>query len=136
MGRFRFVSAALLVLAVFAMIAVTSPAEAGRASEVKFWASEFRVSQTMPTEVPEGEYAIPSYELLIKGRASSFGGDKSDFEFEVPDARPWLDLLQVCAGSSARLSGTIAPDARISEEGNKITGKGGLAQLTCRQILK
>lgn len=132
----RFSLVALVVLGFLVAIASPGPVEAGRASEVKFWASEFQLKQTMPTEVPEGEYAIPTFELNIKGRASSFGGDKSEFEFEVPDARPWLDILQVCAGSSARLSGTIAPDARISEEGNKITGKGGLAQLSCRQILK
>jgi len=136
MGRFRILSAVLVVLGLAAMLTMPAPAEAGRANDVKFWASEFRVQQTMPRNIEEGEIVIPTIELSIKGRASSFGGDKADFEFDVPDARMWLDVLQICSGSSARLSGVIAPDARISEDGNKITGKGGLAQLSCRQILK
>ena len=113
-----------------------APADAGRATSIKFWASEFKVGQKMPTNVPEGEIALPVITLEIKGRASAYGGEKVEFEYEVTDAMLWLDVLQVCSGSSARLSGVVASSGNIDEGSKMISGKGGLAELTCRQILK
>ncbi len=127
----------LLVLAAASLVtSAPTDADAARANSVKFWASEFKVSQEMPRDVAEGEIVLPTITLEIKGRASAYGGDKVDFSYEVPDARMWLDLLQVCSGSSARLSGVIASNARIDEDGRSINGKGGLESLNCRQILK
>jgi len=133
--RFLRLAPLALIAALF-VTSAPSTADAARANSIKFWASEFKVTQTMPTNVPEGEVALPTITLEIKGRASAYGGEKVDFEFEVPQAQMWLDLLQICSGSSARLSGVIASNARIDEDGRTITGKGGLAELNCRQILK
>ena len=136
MRNTRNVVLALLLTVASALTLTPTAADAARASSVKFWASEFKVSQEMPKDVPEGEIAIPKITLEIRGRASAYGGDKVDFEFSVPDARMWLDLLQICSGSSARLSGTIAGDSRIQEDDRKIVGEGKLEELNCRQILK
>lgn len=133
----RLVRVPTLVLAAALFMTVgPAPADAARVTSIKFWASEFRVGQEMPTNVPEGEIVLPVITLEIKGRASAYGGEKVEFEYEVTNAQVWLDVLQVCSGSSARLSGVVASSGIINEGSNMITGKGGLAQLTCRQILK
>jgi len=133
----RLIRSALLVLAaVLFVTAGPTSAEAAKANNIKFWASEFKVSQEMPTNVPEGEVALPIITLEIKGRASAYGGEKVEFEYEVTNAQIWLDVLQVCSGSSARLSGLISGNARIDEDSKMISGKGGLQELNCRQILK
>lgn len=133
----RFLRPLLLLLVAACLISLApTDADAGRANSIKFWASEFKVGQEMPRDVAEGELVLPVITLEIKGRASAYGGEKVDFSYEVPDARMWLDLLQVCSGSSARLSGVIASNARIEENGRTITGKGALESLNCRQILK
>ncbi|MCO4771730.1 MAG: hypothetical protein KDA24_16995 [Deltaproteobacteria bacterium] len=133
----RFLRALVLIL-VAALFVTSAPtdADAARANSIKFWASEFKITQEMPQNVAEGEIAIPTMSLEIKGRASAYGGEKVDFEYKVPDARLWLDMLQACSGSSARLSGVIAANARIDEDSKMIEGKGGLQSLVCRQILK
>ena len=133
----RFLRPLLLVFVAACLVTLApTDADAGRANSIKFWASEFKVSQEMPRDVAEGEIVVPTITLEVKGRASAYGGEKVDFSYEVPDARLWLDILQICSGSSARLSGVIAANARIDEDGRTITGKGALESLNCRQILK
>lgn len=132
MPMFRTLLAALVALVAASFLVPSTAA----AADYKFWASEFKVSQEMPEKSDdEQEYVIPTISLTIKGRASLGGGDKTDFVYEVKDARMWLDVLQICSGSSARLQGEV-DSKRIEQDGNRVAGKGTLKSLTCRQILK
>jgi hypothetical protein len=133
----RLVRSLLLVLAATLFVtAAPSSADAARATSIKFWVSEFRVTQEMPTDVPEGEVVLPSITLELTGRASAYGGEKVEFQYKVSNAQMWLHVLHACAGGGARLSGVVAGAGRIDEDSKMISGEGPLAELTCRQILK
>ncbi len=138
MGHVRLLSSVAL-FCVGALLLVSSPADAKRLG-VKFSAAEFRVQQTVIDD-GDGSPVRIEIELMIKGRTGSGGPDEDGFEYTVPNAGVWLGVLQACAGSSARLSGVVAPEVTMREKdggrgAKTLEGTGGLYQLTCRQILK
>ena len=68
----RFLRPLLLVFVAACLVTLApTDADAGRANSIKFWASEFKVSQEMPRDVAEGEIVVPTITLEVKGRASA-----------------------------------------------------------------
>ena len=102
MTQIRVLVASFLILAAMTVLGTPTPAEARKGEGLKFWAVEFRVVQSSPEPGEEGEYVLPKITLRIEGRAGTgSGNDKSDFEYDVPDARPWLDVLMMCSGGAS-----------------------------------
>ena len=115
---------------------LTSAPDADAASRgLKFWAAEYRVYY-MPGEVDaDGVLGPAKARLVIKGRASAYGGDKVDFKWTEPDAVRWLPILQVCGGGQGKLSGHISSQTDQTDD-RGIEGSGPIDELDCRIILK
>lgn len=124
-------SAFILTAAAATMLAPT-PASAGN-SGVKFFVVEWKLvwdMDTIPITNDDGTTRVP-LTLRIKGRASLDGRDfDKDFELEVSDAEPYLQILQTCG--MGRMSGAVD---RYNTENAKVIGTK-LSELSCRAILK
>jgi len=129
MRRSLLLALAVIVLAslTLATLLLPAPAEAGRL-QVKFFVTEYRLKLGDPHD---GTEALPMT-LEFRGKASLHGGDKVDFRWMVEDATPYLPLLSSCG--TGRLHGAAA----LANEGTDrlIEGRGPLAELSCRMILK
>jgi len=130
MSRSFPISLLLIVLCLSTMTIVSAPSEAdARNWQVKFFVTEYRLKMVVPEDPRE---PVPAMTLELRGKGSVHGGDKVEFRWVVPDATPYLPLLNACG--PARLNGAVALGG--SSEDRLIEGTGPLSELTCRMILK
>jgi hypothetical protein len=130
--RFQFALLALLVgLMTVPLFGAGSTADAG--SGVKFFVVEWRLTwEKDGKEIIKEDGSIQKVLVLkIRGRASLDGRDfDKDFEMEVADATPYLEILRTCG--MGRMSGTVDD---YTTEGSTVIGKD-LDTMACRAILK
>lgn len=133
---FRRFALTLIAAGALGSLFLTSATDADAAtSGLKFWAAEYRVFYTPGAVDAEGVLGPAKARLVIKGRASAYGGDKVDFKWTEPDAIRWLPILQVCGGGQGKLSGYISSQTdQTADRG--IEGSGPIEELDCRVILK
>lgn len=121
-------AAALVVLST--SVLVPQPATAG--SGVKFFIVEWRLTweEENVRTAEDGTKTTPLH-LKLKGKASLDGQDfDKDFEMEVRDASPYIEVLKACG--MGRLSGVVDD---YDTEGRTVIGRR-LAEINCRAILK
>ncbi len=129
-SRSLYVALALTIAAAAAMVFTPAPAAAGDGP--KFFVVEWRLDwdEDDYTTAEDGT-RVYALKLKMKGRASLDGRDfDKDFEMELADATPYLELLRTCA--MGRMSGSVS---RYDTQSGKIIGEK-LSSLSCRAILK
>lgn len=135
MKRTRRISLALAALlaglAAVPVLGLNQRAEAARG--VKFFVVEWKLTweRGAPDMVVEGDRTTKVLALRIEGRASLDGKDfDKDFEMDVADATPFLDILRTCG--SGRMTGTVLDYETVD---SKVVGRE-MDSLSCRAILK
>ena len=122
-----------LVIGLLSVPLLGSSNDALAGSEVKFFVVEWRLTWEKDGKelIKEDGSIVKLLSLKIEGRASLGGRDyDKDFEMEIADATPYLEILRTCGTS--RLSGAVSSS---ETNGNLVTGKA-LESLQCRAILK
>lgn len=114
-----------LALALAAPVALpVGTAQAG--SGAKFSIASYRL--TMTAERPD------TVSLEMRGRVSTYGREKTDFRWTVPDAHKWLPILNTCTNGSLMGEVNIGDQAAVSDR--MVEGEGPILELSCRVILK
>jgi hypothetical protein len=135
MNRNRRLLIALLALVIgllsVPLLGSGNSAEAG--TGVKFFVVEWRLTWERDGKelISEDGSVTKLLTLKIQGRASLGGRDyDKDFEMEIADAGPFLEILRTCGTS--RISGSVVD---YDTKDNLVVGKE-LDSLQCRAILK
>jgi hypothetical protein len=113
-------SLAVIGLVVLAVTLSGPPAAQAGDGVAKFKASQWRLTLN-------GEEAEFPISLSIKGKASAYGNEYLPFRWKVPDARPYLPILQACG------TGQLQGQARLTHDRDDkpIDGQGPLKEISC-----
>ena len=118
--RLTVISLTVIGLIVLATALAGPPTAQAGDGVARFKASEWRL--TLDGEDPE----LP-VSLTIKGKASAYGNEYLPFRWKVPDARPYLSILQACG------TGQLQGQARLTHDRDDkpIDGSGPLKEISC-----
>ena len=122
-----------LVIGLLSVPILGSNNDAEAARGVKFFVVEWRLEweRNGKEVIKEDGSVVKVLGLRIKGRASLDGRDfDKDFEMEVADATPYLEILRTCG--MGRMSGSVID---YDSEDGKVIGRE-IDTLSCRAILK
>lgn len=122
-----------LVIGLMSVPILGSNNDAEAARGVKFFVVEWRLEWERNGKelIKEDGTIVKLLKLKIQGRASLDGRDfDKDFEMEVADASPFLEILRTCG--TGRMSGSVVD---YDTEDGKVVGRE-LDSLNCRAILK